>query len=134
MPTAEAQRAADGGVQINTLAFAASADTTALRQIATITNGVFLLILDAQTLTEALPNVVMFGVEALTVTANATDDVEVKDVSFHLTSSDGVIDKTIVDDAPPFGAVFDLQALRGFPETGLGKKPDLVDSWRIMLQ
>lgn len=110
-PGSEVTRAADGGVVVNTFAVGAGADPTVLTRIAHGTGGVFTPVVNPGELMQILPNIILFGMDALVVIANATDDVAVADVAFRYTSANGMVDTTITDTAPPFNAIFSLPAL-----------------------
>ncbi|MCB1875956.1 MAG: carboxypeptidase regulatory-like domain-containing protein [Chromatiales bacterium] len=112
VPTAQIQRAAEGGIVVNTFAVGAGASTTVLQQIADETGGVLTPVTDPGSLVQILPNIILFGVDSLPVLVNATDDIAVREVEVHVFSADGSIDVTVTDDQAPFAVLAGLPNLQ----------------------
>jgi hypothetical protein len=110
-PAFEVARAADGAVVVNTFAVGAGADPVVLRQMATGTGGVFTPVVNPADLVQILPSIILFGIDALGVVADATDDVAVREVAFRFVATDGSLDVTLTDSEPPFNALFALPNL-----------------------
>ncbi len=110
-PAAEIQRAVDAGVVVHTLAVGDGADAALYEAIATATGGFFTEVEDPADLREALPDVLAFGVDALALAAEATDDRAVASVSFRVRSGDGAIDQSLTDSEAPYAASFSLTSL-----------------------
>ena len=111
LPSAEITRASEGGVVVNTFTVGAGADPNVLQQIAIGTGGVFTPVINPGDLVDILPNIILFGIDAVASIANATDNVAVEQVTFRFRSADGTIDTTLLDRTPPFSALFGLPAL-----------------------
>ncbi len=112
-PTAEVQRAARGGVIVNTFAVGGSAATDTLRQIADNSGGVMTQVRNVGDLVEILPNIVLFGIDRVAVVGTASDDVAIRRMTFRFESADGSVDRTAVDQSEPFNTLFDLPELDG---------------------
>ena len=110
-PTAEVERASLGGILVNTFAVGAGADAGTLTQIATETRGVTTRVVSPADLVELLPRIVLFGADSLVVTAEATDDVAIREVEIRVRTEDGTINDVAVDRQAPFNGVFGLPAV-----------------------
>ena len=113
-PQAEVDRARDGGILVNTFAVGEGADTLVLEQIASETGAAFTEVVDPAELLDVLPRVLLFGLDLLVMEADASDDVAVRDVTFAVTSDDGSIDETVVDEEAEYIGSVSLPTL---PET-----------------
>ena len=107
-PTFEINRAFEGGVIANTFAVGAGANPSILTQIADGTGGVFTPVIDPADLVEILPQIIQFGIDALAVVTDATDNAGVREVEIRVVAADGSIDETQTDTTAPFNAVFSL--------------------------
>jgi len=107
-PTFEINRAFEGGVIVNTFAVGAGANPTILTQIADGTGGVFTPVVDPADLVDILPQIIRFGIDAMAVVTDATDNAGVREVEFRVVSTDGSLDETMVDTTAPFNALFSL--------------------------
>ena len=110
-PTAQVQRAVDAGVVIHTFAVGFGADAALYRAIAEATGGVFTAVDDPRDLREVLPEFLAFGVDALALAAEASDNRALAQVAFRVRTAGGAIDQTLVDTAAPYAASFSLTSL-----------------------
>ncbi len=110
-PSAEITRAVEAGVIVNTLAVGEGATPTALKQIAEATGGAFAPVVNPDEMAQILPNLLLFGIDALVVMAEATDNVSVETVAFRFTSADGTLDTTLTGATAPFTAQLSLPEL-----------------------
>ncbi len=101
---AELGRAVDAGERIHALDFGAIASPN-LVAIATATGGASARVRSVADLGNALPLILSSG-DQIAISADATDDVAVRAVTFSIVSADGSFDRTFVDEAPPFAASF----------------------------
>jgi len=112
-PTQEVLRATDAGVMVNTFAVGSGASVDTLQQIADGTNGTMTAVEDVTSLVEILPTVVRFGVSALPVLVDATDDHGVERVDVEVSSTDGTFDTSLTDDTEPFAVLAGIPDLSG---------------------
>lgn len=111
-PPNEIQRAAEGGVVINTFAVGPGVDATALQTVANGTGGSMTRVTNPAAIVDVVPTIIRFGVDALPVVANASDDVAVQQVDFRVRSTDGTtIDQSVTDSRAPFAILAGLPTL-----------------------
>ena len=110
-PTFEINRAFEGGVIVNTFAVGAGANPSILQGIADGTGGVFTPVIDPADLVDILPQIIQFGIDAMAVVVDATDNAGVQEVEIRVVSMDGSIDETVIDTTAPWNALFSLPAL-----------------------
>ncbi len=110
-PTAQVDRAKNGTIVVNSFAVGAGASSTILGQISDATGGIMTPVPDPADLVFILPNRVTFGITKMPVSATASDNVAVRDVTFAIASPGNAFSNTIVDDADPFQGFVTLPAV-----------------------
>jgi hypothetical protein len=107
----ETTRAVDGGIIINTVTFGADRGSRAHADLAEATGGVYAQFDSPATLADTLPSIPSLGTNSLVVVPMTGDDVAVRRVTFHFSSTDGSIEQTRIDEMPPFSAVLSVPDL-----------------------
>ncbi|MGB6849405.1 MAG: carboxypeptidase regulatory-like domain-containing protein [Thermoanaerobaculia bacterium] len=102
-PAAAVGAAEDAAVVIDTFGLSADFATSVnLELIASRTGGSYTNVAEPGDLLDVLPNLVQLGRSSLPFAAEASDDVTVREVVFHLNASDGSVDETFVLTAMPY--------------------------------
>lgn len=101
-PEEEIEEAKDSGVIINTFAFQGYANAATLDSIATQTGGVNTTIGSTSSIEDAIAGSLLLGVESLISVALATDDIAIKEVEIEISSNDGNISNTRIDNIAPY--------------------------------
>ena len=112
-PEEQIERALDAGAVINAFSVGEGADDALYQAIAEATGGAYMHVSDPLDLRDALPDLLAFGVDTLPLSADAFDDRALEQVAFHVVSTDGTVDETVVETEAPYTTSFSLTTLSG---------------------
>ncbi len=112
-PAGEVNRAAAGGLCINTFAVGGGAFTGNLSQMSLQTGCSLTTVNTADQLNALLARSILFGLNQVAVLATASDNIAVRRVEFRALSLDGAYDQRTTDSISPYSGLFGVPGLTG---------------------
>ncbi len=111
LPGAPLDAAVSADVVIDAFAVGPGSDPTVLAQLAAATGGTSASLADVATVASDIAALSLVGVDVLTASATASDDVAVARIDFHLHDAGGAIDEYASDFTEPWVHAFSLTGI-----------------------